>query len=477
MVGVGVCRALTFVQQLLLAVGRNPTSMFNGVPVEGYPWVRALLEAPERASIVIGPALRRGCASNRTLSPGMTYAQFLNGSRNYVKFQRIIGKSGLVDDLVGRRAYFNLHLLVCPPAFLIALQVWKVYLFDQVLQFGATDVDFWNRGSREVQQVDAVLHLLRCHNCSQFDRDQFDKLWSKQESEYELADSFLWLRELLDTMTRELNQMSEDQPRLARVIATRSKDRSTHFRVLQLAAEFMHGLRDDGFLLSWVVASGTMIYALRYGNTGQLLPSGILDGARDLDMDVYVLVEDWTTFSSMVRTRGKQFGFDFCGWLPGWHKHSVFCLSSGIEIDIVRMDWGYARFIMPSNRCIIRRGQVANEIASSGDDDVAAAEASPTRSQLADRLELPCPNDPLAFMMRKWPISAHYLVNCLALPIGFKGELPNITDEDVRFIWQKSKELHMAGYASMAPLFSACKNHTKAELANKLGKDPWTEEF
>merc|ERR1712046_390265 len=91
---------------------------------------------------------------------------------------------------------------------------------------------------------------------------------------------------------------------------------------------FMEHLRQAGLLRAWVVARGTMIFAMRYGSMhAPVLPSGhqdLLSPGRK-DMDIYVLTDDWGRFVLTIGALAPEFGFDWCGWQWGWPKHTAFC--------------------------------------------------------------------------------------------------------------------------------------------------------
>jgi len=213
----------------------------------------------------------------------------------------------------------------------------------------------------------------------------------------------------------------------------------------------MERLSTAGFLASWVVGRGTMIFAMRYGQSrGIMLPSGHLDAPHQpSDMDIYVHTADWALFSRHLTLFAYEMGFEFCSPLPNWPEGTLACRRGGGELDFTHIKLASEiSSMVPTSRCLV----------------APAAEAG------LESFELACPREPQEFMRQIWGrIGAKKsLTDCLPLPSTVNGEVKLVSEEDLRYLWRIAVKLQRGGFASMAPYFGSCRNHPLELFARGL---------
>merc|ERR1712060_729644 len=136
--------------------------------------------------------------------------------------------------------------------------------------------------------------------------------------------------------------------------------------------------------------------------------------------------------------RASSFGFRWCGWQSGWPKHTVFCSrQDGGELDITLMPQEAAPAMLPRTACLVQASPEARPKAQQDGSDV------PLPS-----VELPCPNQPLAFLRRfVWAKQSRRLTDCLPLPTKLNGaEQRRLSAADVRLLWRLAQDLLARGY-------------------------------
>lgn len=460
---------------VLAASCRASLSVFDSMGFRPYPWGERAIASAKATVAYTWKALIHGCPGNRTLFAGYTYAHF----SIYLQDANIY-KLGLEEynlqpvlRLIGRRHLRNRHLPLCAVAVIKALQMWRLHLLSAVSTEHVGDTHIWTSAMKELDYVGDVLGILTCAWCNGHEQLRFRTLVDR--SGWRLDDD--WIAHGWFVALAELRGLVQGQQTLASLIAGASSSRNTgdahHLALFRDGQVLLERLRAAKLLHSWVVARGTMIFAMRYGHTrGVPLPSGHLDLPKlpPLDMDVYVLTDDWDALLLGLVQYAKALSFDWCGWQTGWPTFSVFCLREGAELELSRVESWSAPSMLPATRCLVQAVPAA-----SADED-AAGEPAADGGQAQEPLELPCPHNPMGFMRTIWAEQHRKeLLECLPLPVTLDGVLQSVAEDDVRFLWARAVQLHRLGYASMLPYFKECHSHPLASLANSLPEEePWS---
>jgi len=289
-------------------------------------------------------------------------------------------------------------------------------------------------------------------------------------AEMAAAHEFGWLSKELVDLDNRLNDFVTESHSNFRVIGPRATDftKQEHLELLRDGKAMLERARMAGLLSSWVVARGTMIMAMRYGdNQAVKLPSGYIEeyASRAYDMDTYLDTDDFHTLAASITAHSKELGFTWCGMQKDWPRQSFACLRAAGELEFHSVDKRWidagpglrkeknphpgSLSMVPPSRCIAGMGTDADGV-----------------------LELNCPKDPMGFMQYIWYEQPHYAA-CLALPMSSHMLFEPITEEDVRFLWQRSLELHAKGFQSMAQYFGVCRDHPLGGLAQSLYWSGW----
>lgn len=315
---------------------------------------------------------------------------------------------------------------------------------------GTDDVKTWADCFRHIEVAGFAADALGCLDCSGVDADVLGSPpWNGSAW---IVDQFAVIQEGWKASLVQQEAIGEIIGDF--VTSTVIADQQ-HVQLFRDGAALLQRLQMVGLIRSWVVARGTMIFAMRYGHTrGAKLPSGREDlpNIPPLDMDTYVLVDSWYDFNAGISEYAAEFGFLWCGYQTGWPQGTLSCVRSDGELEINRAEWSWASTMLPTARCLV---QLVDS--SSADFEL---QLSPSR------VELSCPKEPRAFMKHLWGQQAPELLDCLALPMSLiSREQSVLTAEDVHWLWNRSLALHKAGYASMARYFAQCSGHQLSGVA------------
>eukprot|EP00929_Paragymnodinium_shiwhaense_P040974 TRINITY_DN21316_c0_g1_i1.p1 TRINITY_DN21316_c0_g1~~TRINITY_DN21316_c0_g1_i1.p1 ORF type:complete len:459 (+),score=56.36 TRINITY_DN21316_c0_g1_i1:255-1631(+) len=412
-----------------------------------YPWKTYLEE--------VKPALwfqfAKGCPPNATILGLKTYQEYFTAlpKRSYNQAE--------LRSLAGRHQERNRHLLVCPLAVLKTVQL-LVLTHMRSLFALASDEDGWHIAWREIEharEIWMMLEPLMMHPTG-------DSVWYDKVTAY--ADRYKV--SMVDWITNEIHSL---QARIAKMqnvglgiwnVAGSHEGAypvEKHRTLLKTAKTLLDKAKDLGLISAWVVARGSLVTALRYGeNAAPVLPSGFQE-ADAWDVDSYVLTSKWTEFFYYMVESSEDHGIDWCGWREGWPHLSMQCISGTAELEVHSIDkrahdgvpidappHALTMSMLPTSPC---RGAMAT-----GEDA---------------EIALPCPRDPLGFMLHLWKGNPKYTA-CLAMPIARNREAHPVTEEDVRFLWQRALELQAAGYLHFGAYFAHCKDHPHEELIKSL---------
>jgi len=414
-----------------------------------FPWAwRLMLTAT--APVDLLPSFQRGCQMNHTALPlGRSYEQFAQSLSDSENIGRTVGHIDAIVSLLAPNASFNKHLHACPSLILKAAHLRMLHLYRTALRYSSNQY-VWDHSFWEINRINELSNTLQCPKCDAETRAAVAKAILKEQAR--LASNWVLqqLREVVKSMT---DFVKHDMQEANRVVSRQleRKDSVTeeeHFAVMRDGQVIFDRMRADSLLSFWVVARGTMIYAMRYGASESFtLPSGYRDQSH-VDFDVYVHTTDWGKFQSRVSDYSREFGFEWCGYHQGWPENTLVCMREGVELDISWMTPSCVAAATPITRCLV---------------------APPRGTSGLPSLELPCPRDPLQFMRQVWSDRPD-LVSCLALPRSFGAKNGDLSSADVQALWHRSLELHHTGFASMVSYYRDCHGHEHSVLASQLWK-------
>jgi len=468
----GAAQAPMTMQQQASASNALPAAagtLFDNVTKNGYPWSRRLMGLRPRDKAMLKSSLRGGCTGNRSINdavPWYTYSMFAADIQDATAYYQFVdrGLSGVIlGDLLRRRRWRNKHVAACLPALVRALQVWRIHLLNTAFVDGIDNKDLWANCFHDMGVAEDIVRVLTCSICEPEERAEFEALYAANPWRSGEWVEGQW-KSVGDMWTNQL----KDQEEFGLVIERTSKSTETgddlHFKLFRDGVSLLEKLRKEGLVRSWVVARGTMIFAMRYGHTrGVRLPSGRQDmpTVPPLDMDVYALADNWAALRGKIGGYAKEFGFSWCGFQANWPEGTLSCLREDAELEVNKAEWSWASSMLPNTHCLVQA--------------VANASTTPEMdfSRSDDYVELNCPRDPVAFMTHLWGKSNDLnLLDCLPLPMSLKThEQTELSQEDVRWMWNRALNLHTAGYLSMAAFYDGCRNHPHAELANGLARE------
>lgn len=416
-----------------------------------YPWAGVLFGRKKRDMHMLRAAFSRGCPWKSSILPnGVTYKSFANVAASETALWQWHWNQSILDSLTGRAQATNQHLYICPLAVWRALEI-RCYNLLLVAAKSVTDERSWHvawHGIKcAIRIIESMDNHFQCHDCTEDMRQSMHS--AAMHDGWQVHAN--WLTRAVAEGIKKFEEEPQDK-----VFNWEGNITSTeHFNLMRDGKALLEHARQAKVLRSWVISHSTLITLMRYGqNHRRRLPSGHCESDGHVDMVMMVFTDNWAAFVEALSQAALNFGFE-CGGIPGWTDQTMFCRQGQGEIEINNADKSYHLDLSanPPSQCLV---------------DHPSAQTWPKLDDPnPERLKLPCPRDPMAFMNHVWAHRYHYM-SCFALPISRHDAAIPLTKEDVDSLWNRSLELQGSGFTNMALYFQHCKDHPLSDYAQDL---------
>eukprot|EP00928_Gymnodinium_smaydae_P071647 TRINITY_DN55183_c0_g1_i1.p1 TRINITY_DN55183_c0_g1~~TRINITY_DN55183_c0_g1_i1.p1 ORF type:complete len:547 (-),score=113.23 TRINITY_DN55183_c0_g1_i1:18-1553(-) len=390
------------------------------------------------------------------------FAQRLRGSKD---IQRVLGTSPPLGEFVGallaQNSDFNPHLRICPWAVYAALKVQTLRLMLEA-ELVMLQIDKWNEKWHGVRHAHRAMSMFQ----DVLSRSPFEQSPASRQEGW--LDSFNWL----DSHTMAQHQYFQSDMKPTELLDAKwtGVTDQEHFELIRDSTELLNRAKQEGIIEEWTVTHGTMLTAMRYGaSRAPTLPSGSNEeNGNNFDMDVFISAspQKWNDFVQKLSSWARDRNFRWCGMMQGWKEYSLMCWRGQMELE---MHLVQAYTTARASTEDIKHHRLLLAMLPT-----TLCRVDPGAGVSGDGFDVPCPRDPVAFMRYIWRQKDHYM-SCLALPVGRWKEVTVLSEEDVRFLWRRSLDLHAKGYQSMANLYPDCRDHPMSDFAHSLYWSGWME--